>query len=185
MMNCTSCHQGVLQNDYLDDLFPCFTCNHCSGNLVFLNDYLRWLENNNNKDAVSDVDTDVEVDTDDTKKAILCPKTSRIMLKYRISKDSEHRLDLSPSINAVWMDKGEWMLLKKAGLAGKLNKIFTHVWQRKIREDETSSTLIALYEKEFGDHYTDIKAFKKIIDSMNNKSQVIAYLISDDPYKIV
>ncbi|MFT5611914.1 MAG: Zn-finger nucleic acid-binding protein [Arenicella sp.] len=56
---------------------------------------------------------------------MVCPVSGRLMTKYRISKDIDHRLDLSPTASVIWMDKGEWGLLKEKGLAGKLNQIFT------------------------------------------------------------
>ncbi len=147
-----------------------------------LTDYLRWMEINDNPEFVNA--SDIVVQADETSSAMVCPKTSVLMLKYRISKDTEHRLDLSPSINAIWLDKGEWALLKNQGLAGKLNEIFTDSWQRKIREARTSETLRLLYEKKFGENYAEIKTFKTMLDGLENKSEVIAYLISDDPYKV-
>ncbi|MCI5141289.1 MAG: hypothetical protein D3909_06095 [Candidatus Electrothrix sp. ATG1] len=180
-MQCTSCKKGQLVPANLDFLLPCHTCSHCAGNFVLLNDYLRWLENNENPDFVSA--SDAVVEAEETSSAMICPKTSLLMVKYKISQHSDHRLDLSPSINAVWLDKGEWDLLKKEGLAGKLNEIFTDSWQRGIREAKTSETLNLLYTKKFGKNYEKVKQFKALLDEMENKSEVIAYLISDDPYK--
>ena len=181
-MNCTSCKSGKLSPAHLDDLFPCHTCSNCGGNLILLNDYLRWMEKNTNLEFVSA--TDVAVEAEETQSAMICPKTSTLMLKYRISKDSDHRLDLSPSINAIWLDKGEWGLLKSKGLAGKLNEIFTDTWQRKIREARAADTMSALYEREFGEYYEQIKEFRSLLETMSNKSNVIAFLVSDDPFKV-
>ncbi len=181
-MKCTSCKKGKLAPAYLDNLFPCHTCSHCAGNLVMLSDYLRWLETNENPDFVNA--SDAVVEAEETSSAMLCPKSASLMVKYKISKDNDHRLDLSPSINAVWLDKGEWDLLKKEGLAGKLNEIFTASWQHGIREAKISETLGLLYERKFGENYEKIKEFKTMVDDMENKSEVIAYLISDDPYKV-
>lgn len=181
-MKCTSCKSGKLNPSYLDDLFPCHTCTNCGGNLVMINDYLRWLDGNTNTEFTSSID--VEVEAEETQIALLCPKTSTLMMKYRISKDTSHRLDLSTSINAIWMDKGEWALLKSKGLAGKLSSIFTDSWQRKIREASAADTLNTLYEKEFGQNYDKIKEFRDLVLSMENRSNVIAFLVSDDPFKV-
>ncbi len=181
-MKCTSCKKGTLAPGYLDYLFPCHTCSHCAGNLVLLSDYLRWLEDNKNPDFVHAADAVVEAE--ETTSAMICPKSSMLMLKYKISQHNDHRLDLSPAINAVWLDKGEWELLKQEGLAGKLNQIFTASWQHGIREAKTSETLEMLYKNKFGEQYDNIKEFKSLLDTMDNKSEVIAYLISEDPYKV-
>ena len=181
-MKCTSCKQGNLIPAYLDYLFPCHTCSHCGGSLVMLSDYLRWLEDNENPDFIKS--SEAVVEAEETTSAMVCPKSKVLMLKYKISQHNDHRLDLSPAINAVWMDKGEWDLLKQEGLAGKLNEIFTDSWQRGIREAKASETLDMLYEKKFGANYDKVKEFKAVLDAMGNKSEVIAYLISDDPYKV-
>ena len=142
-----------------------------------LGDYLRWQDNNPEVDL--NTNPPVEVEIDETSKAMLCPKTGGLMTKYRISKDTDHRLDLSPTINAIWLDKGEWGLLKANGLAGRLNNIFTNHWQREIIAVETSEALDELYARKFGEHYEKVKEFKKVITEMNNRSEVIAYLLSD------
>ena len=181
-MKCTSCHDGFLQPAYLDSLFPCHTCTNCGGNLVMLTDFLRWQEQN--KDTEFVVLSSSAVEAVETSKAMICPKTGGLMTKYKISKDTEHRLDLSPTINAVWMDKGEWDLLKEKGLAPRLNNIFTDHWQKDIRSQESSDVLAELYQDKFGHHYEDIKIFREKLWGMKSKSEVIAYLLSDDPYSM-
>jgi len=180
MMNCTSCKAGKLMPAFLDDLFPCYTCDNCGGNFVMLSQYLVWADNNPDDSVVTNHDS--EFKAEETSKAMLCPKTGRLMIKYRISAETDHRVDLSPSINAIWLDKGEWNLFKKEGIAGKLNEVFTDSWQRKIREAKSKETMQAFYENEFGEKYPSISKFREMLEQMPNKSAVIAYLISDNPY---
>jgi Zn-finger nucleic acid-binding protein len=180
-MECTACHNAKLKPSYLEGLIPCHTCPACGGNLLMLTDYLRWLEQNENPDFVQD--SGQEVQAEDTEMALLCPKTGSIMTKYRISTDSDHRLDYSPRINAVWMDAGEWELIKQKGLAGQLNIVFTDHWQRDLISRESAEILQAMYERKFGDHYEAIKAFREKLDSMPERHEVIAYLMADDPYR--
>jgi len=180
-MKCTSCNSGQLNSAYLEGLFPCHTCSNCGGNLIMLTDYLRWQDQN--KEIDLSADASLEVDAQETSKAMLCPKTGSIMTKYKISKDSEHRLDLSPTINAIWMDRGEWELLKENGLAGKLNNIFTSHWQHDIRSQESADVLASLYQQKFGENYTAIKEFRELLNTMDSKSETLAYLMADDPYK--
>ena len=179
-MNCTSCNQGELTPAFLEALFPCHTCDNCGGNLVVLTDYLKWGARNQQPEFVSDDSS--EVAAEETSKAMICPITGRLMTKYRISKDIDHRLDLSPTASAIWMDKGEWKLLKEKGLAGKLNQIFTEHWQREIHSDQGADILAAMYQREFGDNYQTIKGFRDLVQSLDNKPEVIAYLLAEDPY---
>jgi Zn-finger nucleic acid-binding protein len=179
-MKCTSCKQGLLAPAHLDDLLPTHTCTHCGGNWIYLQDYLRWLGRNG---EISPADTDYQVEAQETKQAMLCPKTGRLMLKYRISKNTAHKLDLSPEVNGIWLDKGEWELLKQEGLATRLNAVFTDPWQQNIRTQKTKDVLEALYSNEFGDEgYQKIKDIRKWLNTQPNKEQFLAYLLTEDPY---
>lgn len=180
-MKCSACSTGTLLPAYLEGLFPCHSCSDCGGSLIMMGDYLRWQDQNPDVDLKSDPPLDVE--TEETSKAMLCPKTGRLMTKYRISKDTNHRLDLSPTINAIWLDKGEWELLKGKGLAHRLNNIFTDHWQHDIHDQESSEVLMQMHKRNFGEHYGDLVAFKKLLDGMEKRSEAIAFLLSDDPYR--
>lgn len=178
-MKCTACNEGVLNSDYLESLLPCRTCSNCGGHWLALTDYLRWLAD---EPVLAIEKSEVRVESVDTQKAMICPKTGKIMTKYRITSDSEHRLDLSPSVDCIWLDSGEWQLLKQHGLADRLNQIFTRHWQQEIREQESSDILRAMYQRKFGERYASIKAFRKELMEVPDKHSVIAYLIAEDPY---
>jgi len=188
-MKCSSCGIGTLAPSYLEGLFACHTCDNCGGNLILLEDFLRWHEQHPDTQLLADAA--VEEVAQETSKAMICPKTGGLMTKYKISADTEHRLDLSPTINAVWLDKGEWDLLKSKGLAHKLNNIFTDHWQHKITANAASEVLSGLYQRRFGDQYDEIKHFRARLIEMGDspdceisKSEVIAYLLADDPYAV-
>lgn len=179
-MKCTSCGAGTLNPSYLEGLLPCHTCSNCGGNLLMLSDYLRWLDQN--PDAVLAAEPASKVEPSESSKALTCPKTGRLMTKYKISSDSDHRLDLSPSINAIWLDRGEWKLIKEKGLAGRLNAIFTHHWQQEIKSQASADVMAVLYQRRFGDDYKIIKEFREKLHSLETKSEALAYLMAEDPY---
>ena len=180
-MKCTACKKGNLINSYIEGSIPCHTCDHCGGHLLMLEHYLSWKDMNDQNTVVNE--TSIEISVEDTTKAMLCPITGQLMIKYRISKDTDHHLDLSPSSHAIWLDKGEWELLKTAGLSYKLNNIFSDHWQNNIRFESSADFLSTMYQKKFGQNYALIKKFREHLSVMNNKSEVMAYLLSDDPYK--
>jgi Zn-finger nucleic acid-binding protein len=174
---------------YLDDLFPSHNCNHCGGHWVMLEDYLQWREHADDKDLelVEGVSVNEEQDeAQETKRALLCPVTGSIMLKYRISKDTSHRIDLSPSINGIWLDKGEWQLLKSNHLAGSLNKIFTAPWQRNIKEQNAAQVLEGRYQEQFGDEdYAKLKEIRNWLEDKKNRNLMVAYLAAKEPYSAI
>ena len=179
-MRCPSRKTGTLQQAYLEEYFPCYTCDHCEGNWIQLEDYFRWknLKSENQKDASADIDV---VELADTKQALICPVTGKLMLKYRISKESEHRLDLSPYANAVWLDQGEWLLLKQQGLANQINRIFTDPWQKKIREAVSKENLELLYQQKLGEQdYRKAKEMRDWLTDHPHADFIKAYIIADN-----
>jgi Zn-finger nucleic acid-binding protein len=105
------------------------------------------------------------------------------MRKLRITKDSSHRLDYSMAVGGVWLDKGEWELLKSAGLAGSLDAILTEQWQTKIRDQKAEETFTQFYINKFGeDDYQKIKALREWLASHPHKADLRSYLLADDPY---
>lgn len=189
-MKCTVCTDGRLEPAYLEPLLPCHACSDCGGRLLRMMDYFRWqsdnqahgegLEQNADLPAVL---VDEENGVEETKRAVICPKSGALMTKYRISADTDHRLDFSSASNSVWIDKGEWTLLKAGGLTGHLNRIFTSHWQHEIHSQESSEVMEELYKRRFGEHYSSLKAFRDVLDSMDDRNEAVAYLMAEDPYR--
>jgi Zn-finger nucleic acid-binding protein len=105
------------------------------------------------------------------------------MQKFRINNDTSHKLDYSPKIGGVWLDAGEWEYLKEQGIAGSLNRIFTEQWQRQLRENDTRATLEQLYISKFGEaDYAKLKELREWLDGKQNKAEMRAFLLAEDPY---
>ncbi len=180
-MKCTACESGLLSPAYLDVMLACHTCDQCGGSLLKMVDYLHWKDRQG--DFSPESPKDVVVSAEESPRALLCPVTGGLMTKYRISADTDHRLDLSVAINAVWIDKGEWDLLKADGLSLQVNRIFTNHWQRAIHDAESKETMQELYQRRFGEHYAELKKIRKSLALMPNKHEAMAYLSADDPYQ--
>ena len=56
-------------------------------------------------------------------------------------------------------------------------------WQRKVRDEETADIFSSLYQRKFGGYYSQLQAFRKTLESMDNRSEALAYLMAEDPYK--
>lgn len=180
-MQCTRCKEGNLQASFIEQQFRAHTCDHCGGNWILVEDYVSWKERNPQYSFAQGSVTDDDVA--DSQRALICPVTGVIMRKLRITKDSSHRLDYSMAVGGVWLDKGEWELLKSAGLAGSLNTILTEQWQTKIRDQKAEETFTQLYLNKFGEgDYQKIKALREWLASHPNKADLRSYLLADDPY---
>ena len=183
-MLCTSCNKGNLEPSFIEGLFRAHHCSHCEGDLILMEDYLSWKHHNPEYEFSDDITFEID-DIEDTNKAIFCPISSAIMQKYKLTAVNTHRVDYSPISGAVWLDKGEWEVLKQEGLAGSLNVIVSQTWQNKIRKEGTEATFAELYKNKFGkENYDKIKSMKEWLNSNPKKSDLIAYLLAQDPYSV-
>ena len=179
-MQCPKCKVGILQHAYLDNIFPCRTCDKCGGNWLMLDDY---LQNKSKLESLAPSEEPLLFEADETKHALICPVTGALMLKYRISKDTEHRLDLSTRINAIWLDNSEWELLKSEGISDKLNSVFTDVWQRQIRESLAHNQFDTQYSAQFGaEDYEKAKSVREWLLQHPQKDKLKAFLLADNSW---
>ncbi|MGL6159285.1 zf-TFIIB domain-containing protein [Microbulbifer sp.] len=182
MRKCTSCNSGVLKPHFLDELFRAHICSACGGNWILIEDYVAWKEHNPQHTFPSDLDF-AQVDVADSRKALLCPVSGAIMQKFRISSRSDRRVDYSPAVGGLWLDKGEWELLKSEGLAGSLNAVVTHQWQQKVRQESARGTFSEIYRQKFGEEvYEKIKDLRAWLQAQPQKADLRAYLLAEDPY---
>ena len=176
-MECTSCKKGILREIKLDDLFRAHQCSNCESLWVMIDDYLEW--DGENKEPF---DGEL-IESNDSSKALLCPRSGSLMRKFKINSKTSHRIDYSAQIGGVWLDKGEWELLKQEGLSSSLNSILTEVWQRDIHRQEKRKNIATLYEKRLGKaSYEKIKRVRDWISSHDNADELLSYLIAKDPY---
>lgn len=179
---CPACG-GILKPSHLEQELPCRICNRCGGCWLRLQNYMQWVRKNGQEEPCAD--KGYEVGEADTKRTLLCPETKTIMLKFRVSKNTDHFLDLSPHVGAVWMDKSEWGLLKREGLAYQLNSIFSDVWQAKIREARAETVFEKNYERIFGNQtYMKLKQIREWLYSQENPHLLLAYLNAENPYSV-
>ncbi|KGJ91463.1 zf-TFIIB domain-containing protein [Colwellia psychrerythraea] len=170
-MKCTSCKKGELIPSFIDGQFRAHTCSNCNGNWILIEDYVAWKERN----PQYSFDENTHCDVDETKQALLCPVSGTIMRKLRLSSATEHRIDYSANVGGVWLDKGEWELLKEEGLAGSLNALLTSHWQRNIRINNTK-------DKFGNESYDKVKELRKWLYQQPNKADLRSYILAEDPY---
>ena len=183
-MKCSCCNSGDLDPAVLEKTLNCFQCNNCDGHWIKLDQYLEWQKSQEVKKSVVE-EIGVEVDTVDSKDALLCPETGAIMTKFHITSDTTHRIDWSTAAGAIWLDKGEWELLVAKGVEDKLNQIFTDQWQKKIIKETIHNNKEARYIGQLGeDNYSRLKLVRTWLHEQTdeNKAIMVAFLLAKDPF---
>jgi len=138
-MQCPKCENEILRATKIEQGLSAMGCGNCGGASIALLYYRDWAERTPLA-VLQETDIafeEIMKDIDDTKAALCCPKCSRIMNKYKISGECNHRLDLCFSCDEAWLDGGEWQLLKSLELSQKMPIVFTEQWQNKLRKQAT------------------------------------------------
>ena len=174
-MNCYSCEGQILKPTKLDHGLPARQCPNCGGVHIELLTYRHWREDN--QKLIGD-DSNVEITTiKDNPKALICQRCSKILLKYKMSTEHGNYIDLCSTCDYVWLDRGEWNLLRHLHLEGKLTEITTAPWQKNMREEAAEAAFEERYEKLLGN--ADYNKLKEITDWVTNnehKEQILRFL---------
>lgn len=180
-MRCPQCNGDHLEASELEPGMVAAACRDCKGSLLPLLNYRYWSVSESGADTVCEQEelSSKELNPEDNKKALLCPKCARMMLKYRIGVEPGNRIDLCASCDEIWLDAGEWDLLKQHGLHTKLPAIVTDVWQRQIRQQRQNQLQQQRYEKLLGkEAFSKCQEFKEWLSNQSEKEQIKQYLIS-------
>ncbi|ODS22299.1 hypothetical protein AB835_14970 [Candidatus Endobugula sertula] len=180
-MKCTKCKEGQFIPGFIDSLFRAHICNNCGGNWVLIEDFVTWKEKNPEYQFANDLQ--VEEEPTESPQALLCPVTGALLLKFKISSATNHRIDYSAAVGGIWLDKGEWALLKTSGVAGSLNHIVTQSWQHQLRTETAKENFQKLYTSKFGkETYAKVKEVRDWLQSQPQKADLRAYILAEDPY---
>lgn len=173
-MRCSTCQGHTLQPKQLEEGLVAAECPSCSGVLISLINYRFWVDNYSEEMRPAE---EGETLIKDSQSVRNCPKCSRLMTKYQICASSENRVDLCSGCDEVWLDSGEWQLLKRLDISEKLSNFFTDAWQRQIRLDREAESLKAHYEKLVGvEDFSKVSEFKQWLDQHPEKESIKHYL---------
>ena len=172
-MKCTQCKDHSLDPVEIEPGLVVANCKKCEGILLPLLNYQFW-SNIQVKELPEELDLD---HIEDNKQAVICPKCSRFMLKYRIDIDQDNRLDVCANCGEIWLDKGEWELLKALGVHDKLPLIATSKWQKKLSEQILKDRQEVRYKELLGEAiFYKAADFKMWLDQQEQKETIVNYL---------
>ena len=175
-MQCPRCKSGELVPSEVERGLVGAGCESCHGVLISLINYRFWLDHHSPEDIRHD-DSDVEVD--ESQQAKLCPKCSKLMVKYRIGLESTNRVELCSHCDEAWLDSGEWALLKRLDVLDHLPDIFTEAWQRNIRMKKQQAKWDEHFSNLIGeDDFSKVKAFKSWLDSHDKAADIKHFLLT-------
>ena len=155
-MFCPSCLDQPLRASRLSSGLPVNACLACDGMLIPLTACRDWVERMAGNEVT--IENDALMAIKDSGRALHCAKCTRLMVKYRVSADSQNRLDFCRHCDEIWLDSGEWGLLASKDFHQRLLDILSDEWQQDIHQTalqerhmrRLESTLGAVDAKEVG-----------------------------------
>jgi Zn-finger nucleic acid-binding protein len=176
-MDCPSCKTHPLRPAIIEEGLPGYTCKNCRGVLFDILAYRMWVQKKPDASTSTVIGTEPAADS---REAVLCPKCTRIMMKYHISGEVENRLDLCSYCGELWLDSGEWHLLDQLGLLSGIPQILSEPWQKSVRMEQVEQSIENKFENLLGtEDYRKIKAFKEWMVSQENVAHIKDYLNRD------
>jgi Zn-finger nucleic acid-binding protein len=180
-MDCPQCKGYELEPTQIEPGLVAASCCKCNGVMLPLMNYRYWLDHAGVGDESEDLgaaSSSLPI-VEDSTQAKLCPKCTRIMTKYSIGTASEKRIELCTNCDEVWLDNGEWRLLKALDMQDKLPKIFTDAWQRNIRLQRQSQSDRRHYRNLLGEEdFNKSDEFKQWLDLHPDKALIYQFLMT-------
>lgn len=172
-MHCPNCKTQSLKPMKLEAGLVALGCTDCNGTLLPLLPYRDWLERQGDQAFAKE---HVEIVADDSRQALQCPKCERLMAKFGIAAESDHRLDLCNHCYEAWLDAGEWELLQQLELADKLPSIFTDGWQTHVRRGKADAFRAERDSERLGESFDQAAAFKEWLNDQPQRQEILQYL---------
>jgi len=157
-----------------------YQCPKSEGIWIPLDSYLAWKEKHPNPETPATVPGAPEPADDSGRRALICPESGRLLIRYRVGHGLRFHVDQSPITGGIWLDKGEWEALKSKGLDSQLNLIFTASYQRHVRTEEYERNLEQTFSDRIGaDDFQKVVAFKEWLATHPKRRDICCYLIHD------
>lgn len=155
-----------------------YECPFSGGLWIPLQSYLTWKERHPHGTGAANDDPAPAVPDDSKQRALICPESGRLLLRYRVGHGLKFHVDRSPATGGVWLDKGEWEGLKSKGLHGSLHLIFTAAYQQQVRSEEYAQKLRETFRDRIGAvDYAKVAEFGAWVASHPKGRDICCYLL--------
>ena len=154
-----------------------YTCPQSGGIWLPLQNYLDWKQHLPQPPVPSPVAHAPTPADDSKRRALVCPESGRLLIRYKVGHGFNFHLDVSPVTGGIWLDRGEWEALKGSGRHAELNLIFTASYQREVRNAEYEEKLTQAFADRIGPaDFQKVDAFKTWLTTHPKARDICLYL---------
>lgn len=158
-----------------------YECPKSGGFWIPLQSYMAWQERHPSPqpDPSAIANPPVAVD-DSARRALVCPESGRLLLRYRVGHGLPFHIERSPATGGVWLGKGEWEALKSKGLHTSLHLIFTAAYQRQVRSVEYDQSLKETFRERIGaGDFSRVAEFATWLANHPKRRDICCYLLDN------
>jgi len=172
-------HQDVnLQLKEIEPGLSAYACPKSGGVWIPLEHYQAWKDLHRDREEPLPVGYKPVIDDDSARRALICPESGRLLIRYRVGGGWSFHVDLSPVTGGVWLDRGEWEALKSKGLHSELNFIFTASYQRQVRNAEYEEALNQTFADRIGiEDFQKVVEIKRWLNAHPKRRDICCYLM--------
>ena len=158
-----------------------FVCPKTGGHWIPLPSYFSWRELHGSSTNPLPPDYKPELADDSSQRALICPESGYLLVRYRVGRGLNFSVDRSPKTGGVWLDAGEWNALKSKGLHDELHLIFTAPYQARILSEAADSQLEDRFRERIGaDAFARVAEFRAWLRRHPKRRDILAYLLDEE-----
>jgi Zn-finger nucleic acid-binding protein len=161
-----------------------YTCPESGGVWIPLQSFLDWKEQHGHDVFKMPVGYVPELSDDTKRRALICPESGYLLIRYRVGHGLPFYVDVSPKTGGIWLDRGEWDALKSKELHIELNHIFTAPYQERVRSEEREEVLEGVFRERIGEEDFDkVVELKEWLRNHPKRREIRCYLFHDLKYE--
>lgn len=158
-----------------------FACPKSGGHWIPLTSYFTWRELHKSASNPLPADYKPELADDSTQRALICPESGYLLVRYRVGRGLDFSVDRSPKTGGVWLDAGEWNALKSKGLHDELHLIFTAPYQARMLSEAAGGQLQNRFRERIGaDAFQRVAEFRMWLRNHPKRRDILAYLLDEE-----
>ncbi|MCW3061149.1 MAG: hypothetical protein JWQ02_2970 [Capsulimonas sp.] len=177
-LKCPVDKQTLLTDHPLDSGLISQACSACGGQWLSAERYWNWRhENPENLPERTPEDSETPA-VPEVIKGKLCPQDSYIMMPYRVGHGVGFSLDHCSHCGGIWLDSGEWEVLKARNLHDDIHFVFSDVWQSDLRRKEHAEAIEQMWLDKLGEEtLAEARRIKRWIEGHPKRHELIAFLL--------
>ncbi len=139
--------------------------------------YWKWIATQNITYPPEINDGEFEAGETDTKSGKVCSDCGKVLRRYAVGHGVGFHVDQCPNCTSIWLDSGEWEILKEKNLHSAIHFMFSEPWQNRVKKDKVQDHFESQYRTRLGDSlFEEVHAFKKMIIDHEDCSLILTYL---------